>query len=695
MKKEKAHFVFYPVPVEFARIANGRVDYEGHKYTLRELTVSNFNTGGTLEFSIDGGVDGVGNLKTKGTGILFPDLRSDLKGEYRLSAVHMDKVLKNYEGLTDTEGTYAFKDGRLVMDGRVTAPYFSIMEDFLKKRLSPTHNECHIHIDRKGDLCDVTLTELAFKGTPIFLHFTADSKRMYSLDLRTDSMSITDVLEYINPEVLSEGEWGPLFFIKGGRMTIHNFAYRRGSPVTARIDVRDVNVGDGRVCFTDVAGSLQADGTALTLDGFEGRLAEGRISEVNGLLPLKLDRDVRISGVFSLNLAELSKLAGKGAVRVLSGLTEGEVLISGREGQGFNLEGTGRLHDARFLFRRMALEASGGYSFKNGEVTLAPLVIGKAGTQLVLKGKARKDSADMQVEGTVEADRIESLLGVAYDLRGTVGVRGDFAVEDGRLRADRNLAIKDLSFDVPHVARKTRGIESAASFRLHLDGRGDVVVDNLAYTLGPLNASLTGSFGREKISEMHVDLYVPNVEALSGLFFFGEDEPRGDLRADFTIGDMPLPATRLPRLNGYLSLKNGALHPPGFVNPLTGIDLFCAFQGDRFTVDLTGLRSGKSAVSRGLLQVAGLTHPSFKLDLDMARFDPADFARKESKPLRLPVIREDNLLARTDGEADHQVEPGRHERCGRTEPRAPGRLRRADLKHRRGADGNGPGRYLL
>ena len=296
MKKEKAHFVFYPVPVEFARIANGRVDYEGHKYTLRELTVSNFNTGGTLEFSIDGGVDGLGNLKTKGTGILFPDLRSDLKGEYRLSAVHMDKVLKNYEGLTDTEGTYAFKDGRLVMDGRVTAPYFSIMEDFLKKRLSPTHNECHIHIDRKGDLCDVTLTELAFKGTPIFLHFTADSKRMYSLDLRTDSMSITDVLEYINPEVLSEGEWGPLFFIKGGRMTIHNFAYRRGSPVTARIDVRDVDVGDGRVCFTDVAGSLQADGTALTLDGFEGRLAQGRISEVNGLLPLKLDRDVRISG---------------------------------------------------------------------------------------------------------------------------------------------------------------------------------------------------------------------------------------------------------------------------------------------------------------------------------------------------------------------------------------------------------------
>lgn len=136
-------------------------------------------------------------------------MRSDIKGEYRLSAVHIDKVLKDYEGLADSWGSYTVKDGRLVMDGKVTAPYFSMMEDFLKKRLPSLHNDCHIHLERTGDVSNVSLTGLAFKGTPIFLRFTGDPKKLLSLDLRTKSMSIPDVMEYLNPEVLSEGEWDP------------------------------------------------------------------------------------------------------------------------------------------------------------------------------------------------------------------------------------------------------------------------------------------------------------------------------------------------------------------------------------------------------------------------------------------------------------------------------------------------------
>ena len=117
MEKGKGSFAFYPVPVEFARITNGRVDYGGRKYLLREMTVSNFNTGRPLEFTIDGGVEGLGNLKTKGGGLLFPDLRSDIKGEYRLSAVHIDKVLKDYEGLADSWGSYTVQ-GRAARHGR-------------------------------------------------------------------------------------------------------------------------------------------------------------------------------------------------------------------------------------------------------------------------------------------------------------------------------------------------------------------------------------------------------------------------------------------------------------------------------------------------------------------------------------------------------------------------------------------------
>lgn len=444
---------------------------------------------------------------------------------------------------------------------------------------------------------------------------------------------------------------GPLSFVKSGRMTINRFAYRRGAPMTAGIDVADVEVGNGRLSFTDVAGSLGIDGTALTLDGFHGRLWQGRISNVSGLLPLRLDRDVRIKGRFSLDLAELAGLAGTGAVHVLSGLTEGEALFSGRKGKGFSLEGTGTVRDARFLFHRMAFDAVGSYKFKNGEVTLTPLVISDAGTRLVLNGKAGKDRAEMQVEGVVEAAQVGRLLDARrYALSGPIGVRGDFAVDGGAIRASGNLSMTDLSFEIPRIARKMKGIESAASVSLHAGSGGDVVVDNLAYTLGPLHASLTGTLGRQRISAMHLGLFVPDVEALSGLFFFDDGGARGELRADLALDDMPLPVTRLPRINGYLSFKNGALHPPGLSKTVSGIDLFCIFQGDRFTVDLTGLRAGGSVLRRGVLKVAGLIHPSFKLDLDMDRFDPADFAPKKSRPFMLPVIGQDDLLARTKGE---------------------------------------------
>jgi hypothetical protein len=57
-----------PAPVEQAELRRGTVTYRGQKYTVRELKVKNFNTGGNLEFEFDGGAEGLGNLKTKGGG---------------------------------------------------------------------------------------------------------------------------------------------------------------------------------------------------------------------------------------------------------------------------------------------------------------------------------------------------------------------------------------------------------------------------------------------------------------------------------------------------------------------------------------------------------------------------------------------------------------------------------------------------
>ena len=107
---ERGHIGFYPVPVELAEIRKGTIEYEGRKYVLREMRVTNFNTGGKMEFSIDGGIEGLGNLKTRGEGI-FGEKRSDLQGEYNLSGVNMARVFKDYGGLADSTGSFSYREG--------------------------------------------------------------------------------------------------------------------------------------------------------------------------------------------------------------------------------------------------------------------------------------------------------------------------------------------------------------------------------------------------------------------------------------------------------------------------------------------------------------------------------------------------------------------------------------------------------
>jgi len=78
VRKDEGGFKFYPIPVELAEITKGVLSYGGRTYLVKEIKVSNFNTGKTLEFSIDGGVEGLGNIKTHGEGIFGSEKRSDL-----------------------------------------------------------------------------------------------------------------------------------------------------------------------------------------------------------------------------------------------------------------------------------------------------------------------------------------------------------------------------------------------------------------------------------------------------------------------------------------------------------------------------------------------------------------------------------------------------------------------------------------
>ncbi len=114
--------------------------------------------------------------------------------------------------------------------------------------------------------------------------------------------------------------------------------------------------------------------------------------------------------------------------------------------------------------------------------------------------------------------------------------------------------------------------------------------------------------------------------------------------------DLPYPVTKLPLMRGYLTFRGSILRPSALALPLTGIDLAATFEGDRFTIDLSGLRVGTSALSKAHLIVAGLDSPHFTLGVDMDSFDPVDFEGIYDNRFRMPVIVSGSLADRTTGE---------------------------------------------
>lgn len=68
IKKEKSAGRFVPFQVEYAEAERGRAVYKGQTFTINSIKINNFNTAGRFSFSLDGGIEGFGRIKTHGGG---------------------------------------------------------------------------------------------------------------------------------------------------------------------------------------------------------------------------------------------------------------------------------------------------------------------------------------------------------------------------------------------------------------------------------------------------------------------------------------------------------------------------------------------------------------------------------------------------------------------------------------------------
>lgn len=652
IRGERKSLKFYPIPVESAEIGKGMLTYGGRRYTIREVKVSDFNTGKTLRFSIDAGAEGLGNIKTHGEGIFGGEKRSDIKGEYFLSRVDMAKVLKHYEGLTDSRGTFSYRKGTLTVDGQLYAPYFSIWETFFLARLGQKDSQGHIHLTRTGEIIDVTLTGLRFRETPLSLRFTTRQKDLLYLELKTEFMPIPELLKYIDLAQFADQDWDPFSHVTKGEVRIDRLVFEKKKPLAALIDLRKATVGDERVLFEDVTGSLRVDGVKVVLSGFAGRYRESRMSEVRGVIPLKADLDLDVKGKYAADLRDIEEFYKPDGIGDVAGLTEGEFELKGHTSGGFRVVGAGAMHNGRLTARGVPLHVAGEYRFDSDSIEFRPLHITSSGTDLRVAGRIERGSLEISGKGVVNSRHLvlASIIPSRYHLNGPLGIDGAIEKRNGSLSIKGDLAMTDLAFEAPGFMKKPSGVESAATVSIRADQeKGDTHIDRLDLALGIIRAQATGRIDRGGVAEGHLLLDAPAIERASRLFFFDTLGAKGDLKADLTFSDLRYPIERLPAIQGSLVFRNGTIHLPFMAEPIRAIRLDCGFFGDRFALDVGGLKVGNSIMEKGRLNVEGLERPSFDLQVEMGHFDAHDFRNPVKKTFRLPVIGKGTLMSRASG----------------------------------------------
>ncbi len=273
-------------------------------------------------------------------------------------------------------------------------------------------------------------------------------------------------------------------------MRIGRFTFSDGRPTTAEIEVRDVEVATSAIAFHGVQGLIHLDGNALTLSSFEGAFGKGRVFDVSGVLPLKLDRMFRCAAAMPSTCATSRRSRLRPESRPWEGPPRGYG-VEGRQGQGFRIEGAGALHNGRFTWKQIDFGARGRFTFRDTAVTFAPLVISEAGTHLTIEGLVAPRTASVRISGTVDGRQLGRLAGARHPVGGLAGVEGEIGTKEGEFHADGRIWLTGLSFEVPNILRKEEGLVGAAEVSLGQAKGGGVRVERLKYTLGALEGTAT------------------------------------------------------------------------------------------------------------------------------------------------------------------------------------------------------------
>lgn len=647
--REKRGGRFLPFQVEYAEVLRGKAVYKGQAFTINRITIRNFNTAGQFEFSVDGAAEGFGKIKSHGSGI-WRGGRSDIKGAYEISSFDLSRLFRTYEGRCDSKGRLTYRAGELGLHGVAGADRFLMREPFLKKPVRVQRVDCTIDIDTYQGKTETKLGRLLFKGTPLALAFTTSGKRLERLEMVSEFLDVRDLKEYLSfsfvkrlPTIMDA--------VSGGKVGVRKLIYAKPDSFAARLSLVGVEARYRDFRFVGITGGLEFDGEKMILDNLEARSGNSILSGISGAIPFSEKKGVRISGRYNLDLADLSPFAKKGDIRICSGSAAGVAVIRGKKEEDIHLEGNGRLRDAVFSWKNLLFVAAGSYTFDKNGIDCSPMMIRRDATRLQVRGRIDRDSMSLKIEGQIDAADVGRFYSLPYPLAGSAGVDGRVEGKKGEFSWEGAVSMDALFFEIPGFVEKRIGVPSFATFQGRTDG-GDLHIENLTYTIGTIEIHVTGKVDRNRISDLRIKMDAPNLDRVSELLLAKGLMAKGAIRADLMFHHMqlPYPRERLPRINGYVTVKNGYLALPFLPQPLQNMDVVCAFTGDRYELDAAGFRVGATSIERAKLVVGGVERPRISLLFRAGTVNLDDIRPKSRGGWHIHAIRSDSLASRILGD---------------------------------------------
>lgn len=412
-----------------------------------------------------------------------------------------------------------------------------------------------------------------------------------------------------------------------------------GGPATRLSDV-DLDAGgikaQGAVALSDKIPS-SADLTFSARPGafLASGSAEGRVRLVEGDGPETAfvdvtARNLRLTGqtwmIRSLNVdgkGTLSRLPMTLAVDVGGAnpvqFNGSAVYTRTGDNHGLTLAGGGRVREVAFITRSPAVLALAG----DGKVARVDLTVGGG----VLTGELRQDDKGAAIDANLTAVELGS---IAPDLRGQVTGRVQLRGQGASLTGTANVAMKQVrSIDAPRglaVDGTVNATLDGSTLRIQANANDDDEVRASVDVALPVEASaapLRLAIARTRNMSGTVSIQ-GQIQPIWDLFLGGERSMSGQVDGQATLGG----TLAEPRVNGALTVKDGAFRDNGTGLRLNALNLASRFDGTTAQIESFTANdgSGGTVTGDGRIGLREGSSSSFQLALKRFRIIDNDIA---------------------------------------------------------------------